>query len=329
MKNRDLGIGESPNLEKVHGNDPSTLLQALNWYNIVNKNKSRAGLPARYEAVRLLTEVLDKKRPFTEVLEDPKIQSMAPRDRAFAHAIAATTLRRKGQLDHLIKQFLKRPLPKKAGPAQHILTSAAAQLLFMDTQPHAAIDLSVSLANTDRRSRPVKGLINAVLRKVSTEGKTIIESQDSARLNTPGWLWNRWVGNYGEDTARAIANAHQSQPPLDITTKAKPDDWVGKLSATLLATGSLRLESPGQITQLPGYEDGEWWVQDTAASLPVNLLGDVADKTIIDLCAAPGGKTAQLAARGARVIAVDHSKPRLARLQDNLTRLNLKAEQVQ
>jgi 16S rRNA (cytosine967-C5)-methyltransferase len=174
----------------------------------------------------------------------------------------------------------------------------------------------------------MKALVNAVLRRLSREGEELAVTQDAARLNTPDWLWQSWCAAYGELTTRAIAAAHFRDPPLDLAIRDRDaaQDWAARLHGAVLPTGTVRVQTGGVVIELPGYEDGAWWVQDAAASLPVRLFGDVAGKTVIDLCAAPGGKTAQLAAAAAHVVAVDRSAARLKRLQDNLARLSLPAE---
>jgi 16S rRNA (cytosine967-C5)-methyltransferase len=180
----------------------------------------------------------------------------------------------------------------------------------------------VRLAHRGRSTRRYGGLVNAVLRRVSREGKERIAKFDDA-IDTPAWVMDRWMVTYGRETALAIANAHKNEPPLDLTAKADAAGWAQKLGGEVLPTGSIRLADAGPIMSLAGFDEGAWWVQDTAASLPANLLGDINGKSVADLCAAPGGKTAQLAARGAHVTAVDRSAPRLKRLQDNLARLQL------
>ena len=147
-------------------------------------------------------------------------------------------------------------------------------------------------------------------------------------LDTPPWLFARWQQNFGEATARAIAIAHGHEPPLDLTVKSDAESWAQRLRGRVLPTGSVRTVAQGHVALLPGYHEGAWWVQDAAAALPARLFGDVAGKTVADLCAAPGGKTAQLAHAGARVTAVDRSANRLARVRDNLARLGLSAEMV-
>src|SRR5690606_12859019 len=143
---------------------------------------------------------------------------------------------------------------------------------------------------------------------------------DEAKLNTPAWLWERWVKAYGEATTREIALMHLREPPLDITVKSDPEYWAKELHGVVLPVGSVRLQSSRNLTQLPGFADGKWWVQDMAATIPALLLGKVHDKRVIDLCAAPGGKTAQLASAGAKVSAVDVSKDRIAMLKTNVHR---------
>jgi 16S rRNA (cytosine967-C5)-methyltransferase len=174
-----------------------------------------------------------------------------------------------------------------------------------------------------------KGLLNAVLRRLDRERESILSAQDAARLTTPDWLWDRWTAAYGEAAARRIAQAHMAEPPLDLSVREDPDGWAAKLDATRLPTGTLRLTGArGDVRKLPGYDDGAWWVQDAAAALPARLLGDVAEQRVFDLCAAPGGKTAQLAASGAYVMAVDRSEARLRQLEGNLARLSLAAATV-
>ncbi len=256
------------------------------------------------------------------------MSQLEQRDRNLAYRLTATVLRRLGQLDALIDMCLERPLPRKAATARNILRMGAAQICFLDTPHHAAVDTSVDLAQAAGQG-PYKKLINAILRRLGREGEKLVGSQDAARLNTPDWLWESWLAAYGEDICRQIAEAHLSMPRLDITVKADPAAWADKLGGEVIAGGSIRLSDAGAVTELPGFETGDWWVQDAAAALPVGLLGEVAGKRVADLCAAPGGKTAQLAAAGARVTAVDRSKPRLAVLEQNLTRLNLTADCVE
>ena len=292
-----------------------------------------SGLHARQLASHLLKAVLRTRQPFDEAFAasatKPAFSGLAFRDRAFAYAIAATALRRLGQIEDMLGRFLEKPLPADAFEARFILIAGVAQLAFMEVAPHAAIGLAVEQAKEARATRHLSGLVNAVLRRVSENWAAIAAQQNAAALNTPDWLWQRWVRHYGEDTASRIAAAHLEEPALDLTAKADPALLAARLSGSLLPWGTVRLSVKGRIEDIEGYDEGAWWVQDAAAAIPALLLGDVAGQAVADLCAAPGGKTAQLAARGARVTAVDISASRIRRLRENLARLNLEAETVQ
>src|SRR5262249_12119356 len=204
-----------------------------------------------------------------------------------------------------------------------ILLSGTAQLIFLKTPPHAAIDLAVRLAQGDSRARRYDKLVNAVLRRVAKEGDAIADSLDAARINTPDWLWVRWVQRYGEKRAQAIAAANLVEPPLDLTVKGDPLGLAGQLSGRVLPNRSMRLLQKGRIEALPGHERREWWVPNFSASRSAHLRGNVAGKRVLDLCAAPGGKTAHLALAGASVVAVDISKARLKTMSGNPARLGL------
>lgn len=278
---------------------------------------------ARQIALDLIAAVLRRKRPLDDAIEEhAAMTGLSVRDRAFARLLVATVLRRLGQIDALIADCLNTPLAPRAAIIHDILRLGIAQLLFLRTPPHAAVATSVDLAHV-RGFLTHKGLVNAVLRRLSLEGPDRIERQDAARLNTPDWLWQSWSRAYGEERARAIAGAHLKEAPLDLTLRSDDVSWCERLQATKLPTGSLRRAAGGSVTSLPGYAEGAWWIQDAAASLPVRLFGAVAGRDVIDLCAAPGGKTAQLACAGARVTAIDRSTRRLDRLVANLNRLGL------
>ena len=283
---------------------------------------------ARDVALELIGAVLRRKRPLDDAIEESAaMHQLAGRDRAFARLLVATVLRRLGQIDALIAQCLNVPLAPRAMLVQDILRLGVAQLLFLRTPPHAAVATSVDLAQS-RGFVSHKGLVNAVLRRLSIEGPERIETQDAPRLNTPDWLWQSWSRAYGEPTARAVATAHLKEAPLDLSLRNDAETWGAALEGVLLPTGTLRRAAGGALATLPGYAEGAWWVQDAAAALPARLFGDVADRDVIDLCAAPGGKTAQLATAGARVTAVDRSARRLERLVANLKRLDLAVEAV-
>jgi 16S rRNA (cytosine967-C5)-methyltransferase len=283
---------------------------------------------ARHVALDLIGAVLRRKRPLDDAVDDnPAMHQLAGRDRAFARLLVATVLRRLGQIDAMIADCLNVPLPPRAAAVQDILRLGVAQLLFLRTPPHAAVATSVDLAQ-NRGFVSHKGLVNAVLRRLSTEGAERIGEQDAPRLNTPDWLWQSWSGTYGEPMARAIATAHLKEAPLDLTLRDDAQTWRDMLDGVVLPTGTLRRAAGGALATLPGYAEGAWWVQDAAAALPAKLFGDIAGREVIDLCAAPGGKTAQLATAGARVTAVDRSSRRLERLVANLHRLDLPVEAV-
>lgn len=261
-------------------------------------------------------------------LAHEKWRNIEGRDRAYARLIATTVLRRYGELETAINAFLQKPLPSSTGTLRPILLSAAAQLLFLETPPHAAISLAVDHCRTDARARRFDKLVNAVLRRVSERGAEVLAQQDAIKLNIPGWLWQRWQNAYGEATARLIAEASLREAPLDLTVKADATQWAEKLGGVALPTSSVRLDAHGRVDELPGFAEGAWWVQDAAAALPARFLGDVAGMSVAEICAAPGGKTAQLAVAGAKVTAVDISEARIARLNANLQRLGLAAETV-
>lgn len=296
---------------------------------MVATSRSAKTSDSRAVAVDVLLAVLQDGRPLDDVLAAHKgLRRLLPRDRAFARMMAATTLRRLGQIDDLIAACLERPLRRGLGEVQALLRLGTCQLALLRTPAHAAIDTTVALA-TGSRLEPYRPLINAVLRRLAREMEELMSAQDAARLCTPPWLWHAWSVAYGEPTARAIANVHLEEPPLDLTPRDDAELWAGRLGARLLRTGTLRLPSgAGEIAKLPGYNRGAWWVQDAAASLPARLLGDIAGKRVVDLCAAPGGKTAQLIEAGAEVIAIDRSEARVRLLTGNLERLGLAAATV-
>ena len=257
---------------------------------------------------------------------DPRFDGMPARDLALARAIVTTTLRRYGQLSDVINQHLTKPLPVSGRRAHSILLTASAQLLFLSMPAHAVIDTAVDLSRTHRASTRFANLINAVLRRVSEAGPKIIEAQDVAKLNVPEWLLARWTKSYGRARAREIAIACLSEPALDITVRSDASAWAERLNGHVLPTGSVRRGNDGRIDRLDGFDSGDWWVQDAAAAIPARLIGAGPSQRIADLCAAPGGKTAQLAMTGASVTAVDVSDERLKRLSDNLRRLRLSAD---
>jgi 16S rRNA (cytosine967-C5)-methyltransferase len=289
-------------------------------------------LAARRIAADILDGVLHRRRTLDDQLEGagahPGLKSLADRDRALMRRLVATILRRLGTLGHVLSRLLDRGVPTDAPRAQSALLIGAAQILWMDVPDHAAVDLSVRLVQSDRRAARYAGLVNAVLRRCAREGKAIVDEVQSQTLDVPPWLLARWIAQYGEATARAMAEALSHEPSLDLTVKADASQWAARLHGEVLPTGTVRTLLHGSVTMLPGFTEGQWWVQDAAAALPARLFGDIKDKSIADLCAAPGGKTAQLVLAGARVTALDRSPARMARLRDNLARLSMEAETV-
>ena len=287
---------------------------------------------ARALAAHALGAILRRGRTLDQALGPASgLDTLSPRDAAFARLLLLTTLRRLGQIDAFLAGLMERPLPARRGAAQDLLRLGVAQLAFLETPPHAAVASTVALAQGSRLA-PYRGLVNAVLRRASREHGAIA-GLDAARLNTPDWLWQSWTQAYGAARCRAIAEAHLSEPSLDLSlvsdAEGPAEDLCATLGAQRLPGGTLRLRGAGDVTRLPGYEAGTWWVQDAAAALPARLLGPVAGKQVLEIGAAPGGKTAQLAAAGAQVTALDRSAPRLARLRENLARLGLAAEIVE
>lgn len=286
-------------------------------------------MSARRAAADLLSAVLDQGRALDDALAStPSFTVLEGRDRAFARALAGAALRRLGGIDAVLARFLQRPLPDTAYLGRALLRIGAAQLLVLGTPPHAAVGETVAAANAAREARGFAKLINAVLRRVASEGPAICESLP-AGADLPAWLFTRWRAAYGAG-AGAMASALRDEPPLDITLKGEIGDWPKRLGGAVTPTGSVRLPAAGtgSVEQLAGFAEGAWWVQDAAAAIPARLIGDVRGKRVLDLCAAPGGKTLQLAAMGAEVTAVDKSRERLARVRENLTRTKLSADVV-
>ncbi|MEQ9326485.1 MAG: transcription antitermination factor NusB [Rhodospirillales bacterium] len=273
--------------------------------------------PARALARDLLHDTVDRGRP----LPEGSLGNLAPADEAFARRLARTAIRRVGDIDQLVAQLMERPLPESSSRTRNALRIGVCELEFMETADHAATDEAVRLADPRHT-----GLVNAVLRNL-VRRRDSLDRQAAPGANLPDWLYRSWVKAHGADRAAAIADALRAEPPLDLTCPKDAAAWAERTGGALLPPSTIRLAG-GAVTTLPGYADGAWWVQDRAASLPATLLGDVAGLEVADLCAAPGGKTAQLAATGARVTALDRSAKRLERLSGNLARLGLAAETV-
>ena len=272
--------------------------------------------PARAAAYGLLNAVLIKHRSLEEALDGvPK--AVEARDKAAAHRIAATALRRYGSLDAALEPWLRRNPPDEV---RNALRLGAAEILLLGTPAHAAVNGSVGLV-----PKPFAGLVNAVLRRVAEAGVAALEGLDAERLDTPGWLYSAWQQAYGVGV-RSIAAAHWVEAPLDLTLAPGAEPPEG---GEQLPNGSWRYPAGTRVTELAGFAEGRFWVQDAAAALPAKLLGARPGELIADLCAAPGGKTAQLAAAGATVVAVEREARRIERLRANLARLHLEASVVE
>ena len=278
-----------------------------------SSESSSSSDPTRGSAFDLLTAVLVRHRSLEDALH--ALPPLEARDRAAAHRLAAAVLRRAGTLDAVLEPHLRRAPPD---PVRQILRLGAAQLLFLDTPAHAAVATSVALARA-RGLAPFTGLVNAVLRRVAEGGAASLADLDQPRLDTPPWLWTSW----GAD-ARSIAIAHGAEAPLDLTVQGE-----APAGGTLLPTGSVRYPAGTRVIELPGFDAGAFWVQDAAAALPARLLATQPGERVADLCAAPGGKAAQLAASGAETFAVERDGQRTLRLRENLARLRLQATIVQ
>lgn len=288
------------------------------------------GLEVRQVAQRLLGAVIEKKTSLDGLTDNqnghPLYLKLSARDRALARAILGAALRHREAINKALAGFLDRPLPENAHSLKQLFHVGAAQILYLDVPDHAAIDLAVTAAKADPRNIRFSGLINAVLRKIAT-GKEQILAQNV--YEAPHWFSALLEKNYGKEKTEAILKAQAEEPPLDLTVKQNPELWAQKLGGIVLAPHTVRLkELSGPLTELEGYEEGAWWVQDVAASLPALLMGDIRGKHVADLCAAPGGKTAQLAQMGAHVTALDMSKNRLNRLQVNMARLGFTVQTI-
>ncbi|MEM9044587.1 MAG: transcription antitermination factor NusB [Pseudomonadota bacterium] len=279
------------------------------------------GLAARLGALQLIGAVLDKGA----MLDDQRLD-LPPEERAQAQTLASVVLRRLGQIDDLVSRFVPK-MPKP--PVNHTLRLVAAELCFVGTPAHAALDLAVR-AVKQAGAPKMSGLVNAVGRRMAEQGRAIVEAQQATTLAMPKQLRKRVLGDWGKDITEAIARAHLMEPDHDLTPRDLNDTagLAQRIGGRILPNGSIRLPRGGQLSAMDGFAEGQWWVQDAAASLPVKMLGEVAGLRVLDLCAAPGGKTLQLASLGAEVTALDLSERRMGRVAENLDRMKLSAKIV-
>ncbi|HZC15163.1 MAG TPA: RsmB/NOP family class I SAM-dependent RNA methyltransferase [Caulobacteraceae bacterium] len=280
-------------------------------------------LAARDAALSLASAALDRRGGLEQALEQKPFSTLEPRDRAFARMLAMTLLRRLGAIDSRLQARLAKEPPE---PVVMLLRLGLVQALYLDTPDFAAVDTTVRLAERDKTTRPFKGLINGVLRSILREPP----HKDDPEALVPGWLYARWHAAYGEADARAIAAVVPFEPATDLTPRDPTEaaELAALLEAEVLPGPSLRVSQHGDVASWSGYHEGRWWVQDAAAAIPARLLQLQARETVLDLCAAPGGKTLEMAAAGAKVAALDRSEPRLARLRQALHRTGLAAEIV-
>ncbi|MCR9110455.1 transcription antitermination factor NusB [Marivita sp. XM-24bin2] len=276
----------------------------------------------RLAALDGLSQIIGEGRMLSDVITDAAWHDLSPAERATAQRLVTETLRFLGRADHLLTPHLNRQPPLRV---MNLLRMATVELMSGGAA-HGVVNEAVNLAARNRKTAPMKGLVNAVLRKVTAMDATAWDTAPETML--PKWLRPKLAKAWSKPVVAQIERAHAVPPPVDLSVKSDAADWAERLGGTVLPTGSVRLASRGQLSALPGFETGDWWVQDAAAALPVQLLGDVTGKRVLDICAAPGGKTMQLAAKGAEVTALDISEARMTRLTENLTRTKLTAKTV-
>jgi 16S rRNA (cytosine967-C5)-methyltransferase len=282
-----------------------------------------AGLPAREAAVQFLEAALARRAGLDEALSAPAATRLAPRERAFARALTMATLRRLGPIDRAIGAKLTREPPERV---RTLLRLGVAQLFWTGVPDHAAVSTIVTLTDKAKATRPFKGLVNAILRGLLRDGPPA----DDPETLAPEWLMARWKAAFGPETGRAVAATIALEPSTDLTVRdpADAEAVAALLDGEVLPGGSVRTPLRGDVAEWPAFSEGRWWVQDAGAAIPARLLNIQPGETALDLCAAPGGKTMQLAAAGASVVALDRSADRLKRVAENLARLNLEAEIV-
>jgi 16S rRNA (cytosine967-C5)-methyltransferase len=281
------------------------------------------GLPAREGALALIDAALSRRGGLDEAASANAFRFLEPRERAFARALAMAALRHLGPIDRaLAGKLAKEPPPR----VRNLLRLGATQAFFLEVPAFAAVATSVELAAANKASRPFKGLVNAVLRGLLRDGAL----SDASEHLAPPWLYARWVSAYGKDTADAVAAQIGFEPATDLSLKPDFDGTAlaAELEGQILPGGTLRTERRGDVSAWPAFDDGVWWIQDAAAAMPARLLNLKAGETALDLCAAPGGKTMQMVAAGAQVVAVDRSPARLGRVTENLARTHMQAEVI-
>jgi 16S rRNA (cytosine967-C5)-methyltransferase len=285
--------------------------------------EDRAGLAPRRAALRLLNAVTGEGMLLSDARAAAMLAQLPPEGRARAQRLAQETLRNLSRAEAWLGPRLRKAPPLAVLNALRL----GAVEIGQGEAAHGVVNALVALVAEGKRTEGFRGLANAVLRALAQEGPEGWARLPAPRL--PDWLREPLVESWGEAAVEAMEAAHRAGAPLDLSAKGDPGELAQALGGELLPTGTVRLDSGVQVTALPGYQEGAFWVQDAAAALPALVLGARPGERVLDLCAAPGGKTLQMAARGAEVTALDISAPRLERLRDNLARTGLKARVVQ
>ena len=292
----------------------------------MSQNHAQTSLAPRRAALHLLDQITganaDQRRLMAELIAGGALAHLAGDDRARAQRLATETLRGLDRADRLLKPYLTKAPPLTI---RNILRLGAWEIIH-GAAAHGVVNDMVQIAGLGKRTATLKGLVNAVLRKIADLPAGTWDSLPTPAL--PAWLREPLVDAWGRKPVAAMEQAHFAGAALDITAKTDPSAVAALTGGTLLPSGSVRLTDAGQVSRLPGYNEGLWWVQDAAAAIPVQVLAPKPGENVLDLCAAPGGKTMQLAARGARVTALDASETRAARLSENLARTGLTASIV-
>lgn len=296
--------------------------------------QNRVGFEARRVAARLLGLVVDDGHSLAALCDsgsgNAAFRALIAKDRGMVRAIVMTSVRNRGAILAVMKAVMDRPEPKRARDLTHILHVAAAQILFMELPDSAAVNLGVAAIAANRTTQRFKGFANAILRRIGREKETLLATTIAQAPVMPQWLRKQVRTDFGKENLEKIEAMVMQEPYLDVSVKSDRSDqgWARKLDAELLVTGSLRLTTDTPVHKLEGYQEGAWWVQNAAAAIPARLFGNVENLAVADLCAAPGGKSAQLASAGGYVTAVDNSEQRLKRLVENFERLELEGNVV-
>lgn len=279
-----------------------------------------ATISARFGAVALIHAVLMERTMLGDAIqsEDGPISNLAPPDRARAQSLAALTLRHMPRIDAILEGFLEHKPPLRALNALRI---CAAEIVLDGIPAHGAVNAAVEIVRGNTKTKHLSGMVNAVGRKLGALDVESLQNMPVPQL--PKAVRGAIVKAFGEEGTIAIERAHLDRPPFDLTLKEpkRAQEWAERLDGEVLPTGSLRLRKSVQISALDGFESGDWWIQDAAAAMPARLLGDISGKRVLDLCAAPGGKTMQLCAAGGDVTALDLSPERMHRVMENTRRM--------